>query len=498
MRYLSFFLAILVSQQILWSQIQPDKTSFDFGDIYAHSERFVDFYFKNEGAAKAFILRVEKQPNTVYQISSSTILPDSSAVIRIQIAEKKKGAFTIKIPVYLSDRNDAVVLKITGNIKELTQDLNSLTECPSFNRRPSDGNPTDFMLTVVTVDRETKKVLEKSKVEVIQQGRVIGDWRTDKEGKVQKKIPLGFTYFYASHEGYNPNELGAYVNFRRNYIVIELDREPEPEIMLVEEPVSVPKSPKESEEKPSSSPKQKPEPVEIEIEIVSNRPEKPTKAKDPKPMESETSKPTSPAVSEIPAQPATPQELIKSPYYVPSNIVFVLDVSWSMNKEERLELMKMALINLLEQVRPDDQITVVTYGNNAEVIIPTTKGSNREDIIERVTKIKGGGMTAGGKGIKLGYNMAIRNQIPEGNNQIFVITDGAFNKDSQDYERTITRNAEKGYVLSVVGIKNKPEDEEKMTEVATMGRGKFIAINSIGDARTKLYDEVKRASYREK
>ena len=169
-----------------------------------------------------------------------------------------------------------------------------------------------------------------------------------------------------------------------------------------------------------------------------------------------------------------------------------------MNKEERLELMKLALISLMEQVGPDDQITVVTYGNNAEVIIPTTRGSQRDEIIERVSKIKGGGMTAGGKGIKLGYNMALRNEIPKGNNQIFVITDGAFIKVSQDYERTIKRNTEKGYVLSVVGIKNNPEDEEKMTEVATMGSGRFIAINSIGDARTKLYDEVKRASYREK
>jgi Ca-activated chloride channel family protein len=494
MRYLSYFVLFIFSQQALWSQIQPDKTSYDFGDLYAYSERFVDFYFKNAGSSKAFILRVEKQVNTAYQISSSTILPDSSVVVRIQVSEKKKGPFTIKIPVYLSDRNDAVELKISGNIKELTPDMTSLTDCPSFNRRPSEGNPTDFMLTVVTIDKQSRELLEASRVEVIQQGRLIGDWYTNKTGKIQKKIPLGFTYFYASHIGYNPNEMGAYVNFKRNYIVIELDRESESNIIPTGEIIATPEIPNEPEEKPIP----KPESFEIEIEIVSNTPERPIKTKTPKPSESEKPQPTEVPETEIQLPPVNNEELLKTPYYVPSNIVFVLDVSWSMNKEERIELMKLALISLLEQVRPDDQITVVTYGNNAEVVIPTTKGSNRADIIDRVSKINGGGMTAGGQGIKLGYNMAIRNQLPEGNNQIFVITDGAFNKDSQDYERTIKRNAEKGYVLSVVGIKNIPEDEAKMTEVATMGKGKFIAINSIGDARTKLYDEVKRASYREK
>ena len=494
MRFRLLIVLTVILPRLSWSQIQVDKTVHDFGNIYAHSERFVDFYFKNIGAAKAFILRVDKQPNTIYQISSSTILPDSSTVVRIQVTEKKKGPFSIKIPVYLSDRNDAVTLSLTGNIKELAPDLSSLTDCPSFNRRPSDGNPTDFVFTVVTVDKQSKMVLEKSRVEVIQQGRVIGDWRTDKDGKVQRKIPLGFTYLYASHDGYQPNELGAYVNFKRNYIVIELERQLESELVVVVG--RVPKT--DSPEKPKENVISKPEPLEIEIEIVNNKPDKPVKTKEPKPKERETidQAPVTATPEQITPEPN--DELVKTPYYVPSNIVFVLDVSWSMNKEERLELMKLALISLMEQVRPDDQITVVTYGNNAEVIIPTTKGSNREEIMERVSKIKGGGMTAGGKGIKLGYNLALRNEIPEGNNQIFVITDGAFNKDSQDYERTITRNAEKGYVLSVVGINNNPEDEDKMTEVALIGGGRFIAINSIIEARTKLYDEVRRASYRVK
>jgi Ca-activated chloride channel family protein len=484
--------AFVVVQTNLFGQIVVDKTHHDFGDIYAHNERFVDFYFKNTGSARAFILRVEKQENIVYQLSSSVIESDQSVVVRIQVAQKKKGPFTYKIPVYLSDRNEPVILKISGNIKELAPDLSTLTDCPTFNRRPYDGNPMDFMLTVVTVDKETKQVLEKSRVEVLQQGLTIGDWRTDKDGKVQKKIPLGFTYFYASREGYHPNELGAYVNFQRNYILIELERLPQP-TTIKEDPfhqvLTQPSSPVHQPETGTV----KPEPEEIEwvIGAEPTTPTKPTKPLKSKPENVSTPEPR----LDIPALTDIPKEDFNPEYFVPNNLVFVLDVSYSMNTADRMELMKLALIELMKYVRPEDKITVVSYGSNAQVLVPTTSGANKEEIIDKVSKIKAAGMTAGGAGIKLGYRMAQHAFIPGGNNQIIVITDGAFNKDSDDYERTIKRSAPKGYVLSVVGIKNKPEDEVKMAEVATLGKGRFIGINSISDARTKLIEEIRVASY---
>ena len=475
----------------MFGQIVVDKTQYDFGDIYAHSERFVDFHFKNTGAARAFILRVEKLENIVYQMSSSTIDPDKSVVVRIQVAQKKKGPFTYKIPVYLSDRNEPIMLKITGNIKEMAPDLNSLTDCPNFNRRPSDGNPMDFMLTVVVVDKETKQTIEKSRVEVLQQGLTIGDWRTDREGKVQKKIPLGFTYFYASKDGYKPNELGAYVNFKRNYIVIELERLPAPPTPI-DEPIVIVSTPTTPLNPPIPEPN-KPETQPEEIEwVIGVEPTTPV-------VQPSTVKPNptpEPVVSQnIPALSDIPQEDFNPEYFVPNNLVFVLDVSYSMSTTDRLELMKLALIELMKYVRPQDKITVVSYGNNAQVLVPTTGGDKKDEIIDKVSKIKAGGMTAGGAGIKLGYKMAQNAYIPGGNNQIIVITDGAFNKDSEDYERTIKKNTPKGYVLSVVGIKNKPEDEAKMTEVAVLGGGRFIGINTIADARTKLIAEIREASY---
>lgn len=490
MNRILFISLLLLIPKLFFGQIAVDKTHYDFGDIYAHSERFVDFHFKNTGAARAFVLRVEKQENIAFQVSSYAIDPSESAVVRIQIAQKKKGAFSYTIPVYLSDRDVPLIIKITGNIKEVAPDLNALTDCPTFNRRPSDGNPMDFMLTVVTVDKQTKKVIEKSRVEVLQQGLTIGDWRTDKDGKVQKKIPLGFTYFYASKEGYLPNEMGAYVNFQRNYIVIELERLPAPPPVIEEPVVQIVQTTPNPPVQPVPT---NPEPEEIEW-VIGVEPTKPVTQPQP---ENPVVAPALILVNqpEIPALADIPQEDFNPEYFMPNNIVFVLDVSSSMNAMERLDLMKLALIELMKYVRPEDKITVVSYGNNAQVLVPTTSGDKKDEIIEKVSKIKATGLTAGGQGIKLGYKMAQRAFIPGANNQIIVITDGAFNKDSNDYERTVKRNTPRGYVLSVVGIKNKPEDESKMTEVALMGNGRFIGINTILDARTKLIEEIRQASY---
>lgn len=501
MNFKILILLLLLQNLAFGQQIAMDKTSYDFGDIYAHSERFVDFYFQNNGASNAYILRVEKSKNAVYELSSSSIAANQSSVLRLQVSIKQKGNFKIVVPVYLSDRNEPIDLVLTGHIKEVAPNNTTLTDCPNFSSRPSDGNPMDFMLTVVTIDKQSKQLLERSKIEIIQSGLPIAQWKTNKDGKAQGKIPLGFTYFYAAHENYLPTEMGAYVNFKRNYIVIELERtlapkisEPETVVHIVSPPIVV-TNPVESSETALGERPVKPAPIEIEWPI--EKPEQPEKSKNPKINEQEVveipvSKPNATQTSDL---ESIPKDNFSPLYFVPNNLVFVLDVSHSMSKEDRLELMKVSLIQLMEYVRPEDKITIVSYGNSAKVIVPTTSGTNKENIIQSVSKLSAAGMTAGGQGIRAAYSILSKEEIVGGNNQIIVITDGAFNKDSQDYEGTIKRLAKRGHILSVVGIKIAPLDEEKMTQVAKLGNGRLIGIESLSDARFKLIEEIRIASF---
>jgi Ca-activated chloride channel homolog len=475
-RFACFFLMCLAVVQVS-AQVVPDKTVIEFDELYAHSERFVDVFLKNKGAQKEFLLRVEKHPEVVYITSGSTILPDSTLVIRFQVNPTKKGKFAYKIPVYVSSSTEPLVISLSGDLKELPrEDMSGMQQCPNFNQRPSDGNPMDFLLTVVTVEKGSGKPLGRSTVTLVQNGLAIGQWPTDKSGKIVKKTPLGITYFHAVHPGYLAREEVVYINFRRNYVVLELEKLPEVEI------------PQELAQNPPVHviPEQ-----EIEIVIENTETIPPSRKEIQQVLEQpDLGRLEQPELKEIPLDNFDPS-LFKT-----NNIVFVLDVSTSMSSQDRFQLMKYALNELIEYIRPEDRIALVTYGSDARVIVGTTTGRNKDKIKEEVKKLKPSGFTAGGAGIKLGYKQAKKGYLPDGNNQVIVITDGAFNKDSDDYEKTVRNFTREGYVLSVVGIKNAPKDESKMLEVAQQGNGRYIPIRNLSDAQHNLILEIRQASFK--
>jgi hypothetical protein len=213
------------------TQIVFDKTKHDFGDINANDSRYVDVYLKNNTGKDAFILSVKKPMEVVYIQRSAFISPDSSSVIRFQINKKTKGRFSYTIPVFTSDKNEPTEIVLTGKIESLPDQTNNFTACPSFGQSPAQGNPLDFMLTVETIDKATGEKLGKSKVAIIQNGSALGKWDTGSNGRLKLKIPLGITYFYATHPGYFAAEEGLYVNFKRNTVTLALTKKKEtPEV----------------------------------------------------------------------------------------------------------------------------------------------------------------------------------------------------------------------------------------------------------------------------
>ena len=96
-------------------------------------------------------------------------------------------------------------------------------------------------------------------------------------------------------------------------------------------------------------------------------------------------------------------------------------------------------------------------------MLRSTSGDKKEKIKEEVRKLRPGGLTAGGAGIKSGYKLVNRRKLEGGVNHVIVITDGAFNRSSDDYKRYVRKYKRKGINLSIVGIKNKDKDEEEIT-----------------------------------
>jgi Ca-activated chloride channel family protein len=176
----------------------------------------------------------------------------------------------------------------------------------------------------------------------------------------------------------------------------------------------------------------------------------------------------------------------------PSNLVFLIDVSGSMNDVNKLPLVKSSLKMLVDQLRPQDRVALVVYAGAAGVVLPSTTGDKKETIKNAIDNLEAGGSTAGGEGIKLAYNIAAQNLLKNGNNRIVLATDGDFNvgaSSDDDMEKLIEKKRESGIFLSVLGYGMGNYKDSKMETLADKGNGNYAYIDNITEARKTLISE---------
>jgi Ca-activated chloride channel family protein len=182
--------------------------------------------------------------------------------------------------------------------------------------------------------------------------------------------------------------------------------------------------------------------------------------------------------------------------YKPNNIVFVLDVSSSMRGPNKLTKLKESMKELVAMLREVDYVTVISFSREAQVYIPTTKASQKQYIYDMIDSLTPYSYTNGTKGIMMGYDLALQNFIPEGNNQMIVSTDGEFNNPLFDADvllGDIKKHTNRGIILSVVGFGDIPEGKKLMRKMANSGNGNYIHFGE-GDMRKALVEEIQAQS----
>ncbi len=176
-----------------------------------------------------------------------------------------------------------------------------------------------------------------------------------------------------------------------------------------------------------------------------------------------------------------------------SNLVILVDVSGSMNSASKLPLLKMALTMLAKNLRANDNIAIVVYAGAAGLVLPSTPGSNKEAIIESLSKLSAGGSTAGGAGIKLAYATAKKHFIKGGNNRVILATDGDFNVGASSdaaMVRLIEEKRKSGIFLTVLGFGSGNYKDSKMEKLANKGNGNYAYIDNILEAKKVLVNEM--------
>ncbi len=177
----------------------------------------------------------------------------------------------------------------------------------------------------------------------------------------------------------------------------------------------------------------------------------------------------------------------------PANLVFLIDVSGSMRPENKLPLLKRAFRMLVEELRPQDRVAMVVYAGAAGLVLPSTPGHRKTEILRSIESLEAGGSTAGGAGIRLAYDIASEHFIEGGNNRVVLATDGDFNvgpSSDADMIHLIERRRRDGVFLTVLGFGMGNLKDSKMEALADHGNGNYAYIDSKNEARKVLVTEL--------
>jgi len=176
-----------------------------------------------------------------------------------------------------------------------------------------------------------------------------------------------------------------------------------------------------------------------------------------------------------------------------SNLVFLLDVSGSMNSPDKLPLLVNSLKLLLGSLQPDDQVGIVVYAGAAGAVLEPTAVKEKGKILAALNRLRAGGSTAGGQGIRLAYQMAEANFDKEAVNRVILATDGDFNvgiTDRAELQGFIERKRATGVYLSVLGFGQGNYNDSLMQALAQNGNGIAAYIDTLSEARKILVDEA--------
>ncbi len=182
----------------------------------------------------------------------------------------------------------------------------------------------------------------------------------------------------------------------------------------------------------------------------------------------------------------------------PTHLVFLIDVSGSMDMTNRLPLLKSAFKLLVANLRAKDSVAIVVYGGTTGIILNTTSGNDKDTILKTIDRLEPGGSTPGESGIKLAYSVAKHHFIPGGNNRVILATDGDFNvglKTETELEDMISQHRQSGIYLTCLGVGMGNYKDSKIQTLARKGNGNFAYFDNFAEAEKVLLKEFTQTLY---
>ncbi len=438
--------------------MKVDARWLDYGAIKKGDDRIREFKVTNVSSDTVLVLKMAV-PSAEYSVRFSTkkIAPQESGLVRVKYNPKKKGSFSDVLTLHFSDMSSQI--KAKGKVDYL--EWEDFTPCPDFDK-PKGDRSTDFDVHFKVIDKDSREPIANA--DIFLAGRAKGnlELKTNRKGEVVTRVPIDFYDISAKSAGYGRYNMESYINRRNKNFTLELYKGEMSGTIVVRPDRPVKEVEKEDEEV-----------AEIEIEV----------REEPEEVAEEVS--IEPEPKEVPSE-------FSANEYKANNVVFLIDVSTSMRKEDRLDILKSSMIELTKMLRPTDVLTIITYASNTDVVISGEHVDDPERIIKVIEELEGKGLTAGEAGVKKAYTLAKRHRIDGGNNQVYLATDGAFNKGGDKIARLVRQEARRGTNMSVLAIRSSKWSRDKMEGIAKAGKGSYLMIDDFEAASNELKALIKR------
>ena len=482
---------------IAQSGVSVSPYAFDFGTVKQWKNDTAIFIIENTGSSKFIFLPIGYSEDVLVLLPKGSINPGQSATVKLIYYTQSRGNFKKNIPIYINISGDPIELTIKGKIIDFHPD--AMLNCPSLIDDPEPPvaeKPIEIQVVdaisgqgLPGFDLIIKNGSETQLIEKASKDRVY--FENIKNGKYLVSVSL---------TGYEAKEQEIVINRITRKFIIKLRPDEGPVVMLPpdeiekkDEPVILEKSKDAEEEK---------------RDIEKLREEFNEKFKDKKIIEKDvivikegekdSIKEDTATLAKKDIPDFTSSGTLNKNKYASNNIVFLIDVSGSMNKPEKLPYLKRAVKDMVKVLREEDLVTIVIYSNKARTVLNSEPGNHKEIIYKVIDSLKAKGLSYGTEGVNIAYDMAKQNFILGGNNQIILVSDGLFNSEDFSPKKLYKLSKQKAEIenikTSAIGFGKDEKAIEFLRTLSLNGGGNFIQIRSENDAATALVYEIMQNS----
>lgn len=450
--------------------LRIQKNIINYGKVEQWISVVDSIKIENVSNQKIFLLSQYYPQNFEVRLPKNALEPNEIAYIEIIYKPQNKGKFNHKLNFFHSGSTQPFYIQYTGEI--LSLDPFYELACPSFNSPPKDFST---QLKINIIDSLSQQELKGAQVEIWHRD-IPTILKTNLNGEVQTKVNIGLHVIYVSNKDYKDKEIKLYLNPKVKEITIGLVPEKKDELIIVQQPkIEINKV--ETTEKNIGKQVFKEDTL---IPIIVSKPNSSPIPTDDIPL----------SMDSLP---------LNSNYFKHNNLVFVLDISASMRGPDRLPYMKKVMIDLLNEIRPEDKISIITYNDEIQVLFSNKTSINKKEMIEAINKLEASGTTNGGNAVKNAYKLGKKLKIKNGNNQILIFTDGGFNglgSSEKALQRLTAQHHKRNKIsFSALTFGTNKYGKDVIEKMVKTGKGNYKFVGEFEVEKMVLLDLIKQQSY---